>query len=221
MTAWHETEGKVIRLSFVRTSETKRTKERGQLADYSLSPTEKKVSESKAIAKTDEPISNPIMSYVNKLIRKRPGKDRFISWQEYVNICQAIQPLQILLPYVDTDTVLDVMAEYNEDPKPTIGQIAKKEEALWLDAAVREEPLIPHFDFRSAHANFKVPPEQRTMRVVFIKDEFARPVEPPEVPLKLVKGEMYFFIVLRMYRKQYEKDFARKSKPRTNCDRLP
>lgn len=220
MTGQHETDGKVIRLSFARTSETKRANERGQPADYSLSPTKKKASRSKLTAKTDEPISDPVMTYVNKLLRKRPGKDRRVSWQEYAKILSAIKPLQLLLPYVDTDTVLDVMEEYNEDPKPTVSRIAKNEEALWLDAAVREEPLIPHFDFRTAHANFKVPPEQRTSRVVFIKDEFARPVEPPEVPLKLVKGERYFFIVLRMYRRQYEKDFAKAAKPRAH-DRLP
>jgi len=196
-------------------------KKRCQPANYSLSPTEKNTKKHVATSPTEEVRRDPIMSYLGKLPRKRTDRDALISWTEHAKIIVAIESLKRLLLFVDVDTVLDVICEY-EDPNPTIRVLAKKEEALWLNAEIAEEEPIPHFDFKAAHAHFKVPPEQRTNRVVFIKSEFTRPVEPPEVPLKLVKGEMYFFIVLRMYRRQYEKDFAAGGKKLIrSIDRLP
>ncbi|MEK7512373.1 MAG: hypothetical protein AAB575_05180 [Patescibacteria group bacterium] len=217
MTGQDKTDGKVIKLAL---------KKRRPPTDYSLSPIEKKTKTLVPTPVAEEPRRDPILSYLGKLPRKRPGRDALISWQEHAKICRATEPLRTLLPFVDTDTVLDVMNEYTEPPKPTANQLAKKEEALWMNAIIEEEELIPRFDFMTAHVNFKVSPEQRTNRVLFLKDEFAKPVEPPEVPLKLVKGEMYFFIVLRMYRKQHEKDFAEATKKtnkskRVSVDRLP
>ena len=196
-------------------------RKQGTRSDYSLSSVEKTTIKPVATPITEELGRDPIMSYLGKLPRKRSNRGALISWTEHAKIITAIEPLRRLLQFVDIDTILDVMNEYAEDPKPTVRAVAKMEESLWQNAEIAEEGLIPRFDFRAAHAHFKVAPEQRKNRVLFLKDEFARPVEPPEVPMELVKGEMYFFIVLRMYRRQYEKDFAGGKKLIRSIDRLP
>jgi hypothetical protein len=195
-------------------------KKQGSRPDYSLSPTEKKAKKPAVAPIVDKSPRDPIMSYLGKLPRKRPDRGALISWNEYNKIIAAIEPLRSLLPFVDADTVLEIIDEYDGDPKPTVRAVAKMEESLWLNVEIAEEELIPHFNFKAAHVHFKVAPEQRKNRVLFLKNEFKRPIEPPSVPLQLVKGEMYFFIVLRMYRKQYEKDFAGTEKSLT-FDRLP
>lgn len=158
-------------------------------------------------AESSDPPQDAIMNYLNRLARKRPGKKPLISLLEYTKICQAIQPLQVLLPFIDQDTVMEVMDEYSEDPKPTARQISLDEEKRWLKSSEDNEELISHFSFEEAHSHFTVAPEQRIRRVIFLKKEYERPVESPAIPYKLINGEKYFFLVLRMYRYQYEKDW--------------
>lgn len=138
-------------------------------------------------------------------LRMLMGK-KLISQTEFDRVIMAVQPLMQLFPQVDDEIIRGVRAEFSGNDKPVKDEIAEQEERLWRNAAGRS--LIPGFDLEESRKHFTMP----NARVHFLRSEFARPVKEPDVPYELLQGEQFFFILVRMFRRQYEKNIAEEAR---------
>ena len=135
---------------------------------------------------------------------------QIISWQEGAKLRKAVAPLLKLIPNLSEETKEEVRAEFDEDPKPTKYGIASRESGVWEDAARMSRILIPGFDLERAHRHFKVADPKYFSRAVRpMRPQWRSRVTPPKepyVPPHLHQGEVFFFIVLRMFRMQLRKN---------------
>lgn len=130
-----------------------------------------------------------------------------ISWHEGAKINKAVAPLIDLIPNLSDATKEAVRAEFSKDHQPTKYGIAKDEKRLWKNAAREGRSLIPGFDLRASHKHFKVADAryaEQTVRPLrpHLKPNVRKP-KTPYVPSHLYQGEVFFFIILRMFRRQY------------------
>ena len=107
---------------------------------------------------------------------------------------------------LDKVTKDQVQEEFTGEKTPRFTVIADKEETYWREALNGGREPLPGFDYANARAIFTAPPEERTTRVAFLKPEFATDVPMVDIRRELAKAAAFFHIILRMVRKQYEKD---------------
>lgn len=134
----------------------------------------------------------------------RDPKEPLISEEENQRLRKAVASLIAMFPVVNRKIFDDTRDEYREKPKPPPGTIANKERRYWEAAKSINFSPIPMFDMEQARACFIPPLEKRPKRVLFFKPELRREVEEYPIPYRLRYGEMFFFIILRMFRRQYQ-----------------
>jgi hypothetical protein len=121
---------------------------------------------------------------------------------------RAIAPLVEHIPNLTIDDVEAVRAEFGLDKKATKNDIARQEEALWLKSPTRNLCKLPGFDFDKAHALFMTddPSHFHHSLLPFESDDIMEEQAPdgPYVPYHLRSGELFFFVILRMFRKRFE-----------------
>ena len=201
----NNTSSKVISVSFSNRPETKaegkKTDEQmGQVLPFSKPVKNKTCPLCEKEGKNREE-SVPAEHSLNPYIRMLRDKG-VISKEEFEKLMLAVSPLMEIIPTVESDIVQAVRAEFAGNDKPVKDEIADMEEKLWRDAAVIGQSLIPGFNLERSRQHFTEP----SRRIFFLRPELVRPVKESDVPYDLLQGEMFFFIVLRMFRRQYEKN---------------
>ncbi len=113
---------------------------------------------------------------------------------------------------VSNETLEQVRDEGAPPYHRNIYDLAETEEQVWESM---EKEILPGFNFNKARQVFFV--EHRD-RILFLKPKYKKipppdfpedkPFPPPEYPVpgELYMAEVYFFVILRMFRRQYEKD---------------
>ncbi len=142
-------------------------------------------------------------TYIDMLLR-----EKLVSPREHNRLYRALQPLMDMFPDLEYEIIKSVRAEFKESHQPTKYDIADEEQALWSRAAVSGQSLIQGFDLESAHAQFTLPRNERPQKVFFLRPEFKKEVPEEDVPFVLFKGEVFFFIILRMFRRHFDKTSA-------------
>jgi hypothetical protein len=112
-----------------------------------------------------------------------------ITQREEHRLRQAIAPLLAAFPIIDEKIFTDTRNEYHSAPKPPPNTIAKQEAQYWQRALGLGLAPIPGFDFSQAQSCFHLE-----------EDKWYR----------MRHGEMFFFIILRMCRRQYQYTAIRK-----------
>lgn len=140
----------------------------------------------------------------------RDPKNPPISKEEEMCLRQAIAPLIVMFSVVDKKIFDDTRDEYRQKPKPPPGAIADKEARYWSAAKKIGFSPIPGFDMEKARVCFIPETARRTKRVHFLRQEWWRDVEEYPVPYRLRYAEMFFFIILRMFRRQCQYTAIRK-----------
>jgi len=130
-----------------------------------------------------------------------------ISWHEGAKLNKAVAPLIVLVPKLTEEMKEAVRSEFAKDNQPTKYGIADDERGLWKKAAREGRSLIPGFDLKASRKHFKVTDDRHARQTVRpLRPEWkpdARMSKIPYVPSHLRQGEVFFFIILRMFRRQY------------------
>lgn len=159
-----------------------------------------------------EDTRHPIDRYCDYLLEHAD-----ISPIERQRLATAIADLLRILPHVDQDVIEGVreemtgelvdlspdLAESNDAVRKVVPRtVSKWEHALWAKST---ETLIPGFDLNIADDAFFVwLSEDPGKGISFLPK--AKPRDILSVPHWLDQGELFFFIVLRMFRQQHEKN---------------
>ncbi|MBI5077390.1 hypothetical protein HZB94_03335 [Candidatus Falkowbacteria bacterium] len=130
-------------------------------------------------------------------------KDQVLSQEEGRRLRQAVAPLIAMFPVVDREIIDEVRNEYRP-PKPPPGVTVNKEQRYWEAAEKIGFSPIPVFDLKQARACFLSATDKRPKRMLFFKPELRREIEEYPVPYHFRFGEMFFFIILRMFRQNYQ-----------------
>jgi len=139
----------------------------------------------------------------------------YLDWlaeQKYVNpfeekkLRAAAESLFRKYPKMTLTIRNQVQDEFTGENTSRFTVIADEEEGYWLNALKRGREPLPGFDYTEARAIFTAPPEERTSRVAFLKPEFAADVPVVDIRRELAGAAAFFHIILRMVRKQHEKD---------------
>jgi len=133
-----------------------------------------------------------LYTYLQMLLHQE-NKHARISPLEYATLEKALCQLKQLLPEPAPETIRKVREQIKDQSKETV---AENEKLLW---AQPDQPIC-EFDFHAAYQNFlaDIPAE----KIIFMKPEYSLPL-PRHVPKNLENGEIYFFIILRMFRFQF------------------
>lgn len=138
-------------------------------------------------------------TYIDTLTR-----EKLISPKERLKLYEAITPLLEMFPDLPIEIIRSVRNEFSEDPKPTKYEIADEERELWKKATAKGITLIDGFNVVKAKNCFTVPKEKQPRKVLFLRPEYERKVPIDDVPYALFKGEVFFYIILRMFRRYFE-----------------
>ncbi|NQT49652.1 hypothetical protein HQ571_03080 [Candidatus Kuenenbacteria bacterium] len=131
---------------------------------------------------------------------------------------QAIKQLLLLFPIMDTIEM--VRCEFDAKllpggaPKPLKRNIAEEERTLWETTRITGNRLIPGFDLDKALSHFTVPVDERKKRVFFLKPEHKIDMNTPAVPYEQAQAEVFFWLIVRMFRYQHEINSAERKKQR-------
>ena len=142
---------------------------------------------------TDPTKQHSITAFLKEV--RREGK---LGGRPYVEVSRAISHLRRLLPYVSEGIVLGVVCELEEQESSI--EFAESELKVWRAG----RGPIPGYNFRRNYGRFLVSPLDDPNKVVVpFNEECARRLKPV-VPLEYAQAEMWFLVVLRMFRRQYE-----------------
>jgi hypothetical protein len=138
--------------------------------------------------------AHPVEAYARML-----KKEGFVSEREYEQLALAIAPLLRLVPDLPQAAVAAIRKEMGR-PENNKHVLRDKEESFWKAALGRNLAPIPGFDLNASLACFRVRPEEDKDRtVVFLRPEHRRSI-PPYVPPSLRMGDVFFYVILRMFR---------------------
>lgn len=131
-------------------------------------------------------------------------EESFISVDERDKLESAFRPLMRRYPYVRPAAVRAVRKEMGR-PENNKYVLRDKEENFWRNVRRRGEVPIPEFSPEDALTAFRVTPDSDPNRtVVFLRPEYAKPLSP-YVPPSYRMGEVFFYVILRMFRRHLEK----------------
>ena len=134
-----------------------------------------------------------------------------ISHRERGLIEDALRALAQQIPTIDEAVMEAVRNEYGKDREAMVRDIANAELARWERAPGRYTKHLPGFEMAAAHARFKTQSPEEFARRVRSFDPAHRPeakIAGPQVPYELHRGERFFLILLRMFRRQHMVDLA-------------
>lgn len=112
---------------------------------------------------------------------------------------EALLPLNDIVGPLEGNTIAMVRREMDE-PNPPPQELSEAEMRLWDEA---HESPIPGFDHNLACGNFIITLEEDPEQAVHFFPGCKQEVKP-YVPHWLRKAQLFFYIVLRMYRYQYD-----------------
>lgn len=143
--------------------------------------------------------SHAVQAYLEML-----RDEAFISDDEFAKLANVFEPLMSKYPYVRPAAIREVRNEMGR-PENNKYVLRDKEENFWNNVRRRGEVPIPGFSPEDAVRSFQVTPDSDPNRtVVFLRPEYAKPVTP-YVPPSYRMGEVFFFVILRMFRRHLEK----------------
>ncbi len=149
-----------------------------------------------------KPLETPVHAVLAYLDMLR--EESFISEDERSKLEGAFAPLVSRYPYVRPAAVRAVRKEMGR-PENNKYVLRDKEENFWLNVRRRGEAPIPEFSPEEALKAFRVTPDSDPNNtVVFLRPEYAKPVSP-YVPPSYRMGEVFFYVILRMFRRHFEK----------------
>jgi len=123
----------------------------------------------------------------------------FVSQVEHECLEAALEPLVGAHPGMRRAAVQAIRKEMGL-PENNKYVLRDKEELYWRMARRKGSQPIKEFELETALRRFRVTPEtDPDSTVVFLKPEHEHPVEP-YVPPSLRMGEVFFYVVLRMFR---------------------
>jgi len=127
---------------------------------------------------------------------------QLLSALELKRIKLSLSGLREIIPHLDPYFIRKVLRETRKETE-TLDAIRDKEKAIWEKAVEKQVRVIPGFDFKAVYQDFLVSPESDPHHTVaFLRPEYQRPL-PDYVPPSLCMAEIYFFILLRMFRYQH------------------
>jgi len=151
---------------------------------------------------SSQPAETPVhavLAYLDML-----KEESFISADERGKLERAFAPLMSRYPYVRPAAVRAVRKEMGR-PENNKYVLRDKEETFWRNVRKRGEVPIPEFSPEEALTTFTVTPDSDPNHtVVFLRPEYAKPVSP-YVPPSYRMGEVFFYVILRMFRRHLEK----------------
>jgi hypothetical protein len=130
------------------------------------------------------------------------AQETYLSWLhgrgtlssvELRELRSALEPLKARFPVLTT-----VETVRNSMHTKTVDGLSREEKALW---AVKN--VFPWFDIAGATEMFLVSQEEADRSVLFFRDEYRRKIHRFVSP-RLAEAEVYFWILLQMYRLQAE-----------------
>jgi hypothetical protein len=134
------------------------------------------------------------VAYVAMLLR-----EEHISPRERELLDGALSPLVELFPDLTAGAVESVRKEMGR-PGNSKHSLHEKEESFWRSALRAGRQPLPGFDVLHAAKVFRVTPESDPGKtVVFLRPEYRHPVAP-YVPPAHRMAEVFFWIILRMFR---------------------
>jgi hypothetical protein len=130
--------------------------------------------------------------------------ESFISIDEFSRLEKAFRPLMKRYPYVRPAAIREVRNEMGR-PENNKYVLRDKEETFWRNVRRKGEVPIPEFSPEEAVRLFHVTPDSDPNNtVVFLRPEYAKPISS-YVPPSYRMGEVFFFVILRMFRRHLEK----------------
>jgi len=137
---------------------------------------------------------HPVTAYVDML--KTEG---FITPLEHEKLTLALAGLVEAFPKIKRGAVNAIRREMGR-PENNKYVLCDKEKGWWKLAKKKGIVPIPRFDIDKALSNFLVTwREDPDRTVVFLRPEHEQPV-PPYIPPSLRMSEVFFYVVLRMFR---------------------
>jgi hypothetical protein len=150
-------------------------------------------------------VENPRPMHAVQAYLEMLRDEEFVSLAEYEKLQEAFTPLMRKYPYVRPAAVRAVRNEMGR-PENNKYVLRDKEETFWKNVRRRgAEVPIPGFAPEELLQRFHVTPHtDPDQTVVFLRPEFEKPVSP-YIPPSLRMGEVFFYVVLRIFRRHLER----------------
>jgi len=160
-------------------------------------------------APTNTESPHTVVVYADKL-----RKCNVITRDEQALLLRALAHLMEMIPNLQEETREQVRNEFSDDRGLSKYDIAKKEREFWAKALAQGYSPIPGFVLKEAVGHFEVsdPRFFKDTVLPFNDDCESSITEPdgPYVPYHLHRGELFLFVMLRMFRRQLERNAAHK-----------
>lgn len=133
-----------------------------------------------------EPPAHTLDSYLTFLQERE-----FITAKELAVLTAALEPLRARFNGLST-----VEAVRNElrAKSATVDALRRDEQARW-----QNQDILPWFDLEKALDSFMADPNKVALHICFLNEE-ARAAMKPYIDPELTNGEVFFWVILRMYR---------------------
>jgi len=143
---------------------------------------------------SDRTPGHPVVAYIAMLVQ-----EEHITLREKELLDTALAPLMVLHPDLSAGSVESVRKEMGR-PGNSRHSLHEKEEAFWRSSLRAGRQPLPGFDVQLASRTFRVTQENDPGKtVVFLRPEYRHPI-PPYVPPAYRLGEVFFWVILRMFR---------------------
>ena len=171
-------------------------------------PKQKTPTERESVMTTPEPlyafinhIANPLLEYH---ISRREKKALLSAVEILLSHCQPPSNL----------TIEKVRAEYRSTDNSVDAQtISRKEERFWLDSPDSHMAHLTKEVWRDARGCFFSAADKQETRVIFLRPENKQEVPIVPIATELIMAEMFFHLIVRMFRYQEVANFQHAKTP--------